>query len=173
MAKMLGRTEGTARQRMRILGIVVPSEIIQKFKDDSRFKKGQTPPNKGKKMPPELYKKCAPTMFKKGQVSVNKKPVGSERIDKDGYYWVKTKNPRTWRMKHVLLWEKKRGKVPKGMIVIFKDKNRANIKISNLKIITRSQHMKRNSIHAYGPEIARIHQLRGALTRQINKLKRA
>src|SRR6186713_274770 len=38
-----------------------------------QFKKGQIPPNKGKKMPEELYKKCEPTMFKSGSVPHNTK----------------------------------------------------------------------------------------------------
>ena len=80
MAKFLGRSEGTARQRLKLLGIEVPPEIIQKFKDESRFKKGHVSHNKGKRMPKELYKKCAPTMFRKGHSPVNWKPVGSERI---------------------------------------------------------------------------------------------
>lgn len=35
---------------------------------NGRFQKGQTPPNKGKKMPPEVYRRASKTMFKKGQL---------------------------------------------------------------------------------------------------------
>lgn len=40
IAKLLGRSESTARQRMKALGLIVPQDIIQKFKQESRFKKG-------------------------------------------------------------------------------------------------------------------------------------
>src|SRR5688572_9070081 len=96
MATMLNRRECTARQRMKVLGIVVPPEIIEKFKQDSRFKKGSTPRNKGKKMSKELYQKCSGTMFKKGRASLNKRPLGSIRLSKDGYLEIKTQEPNKW-----------------------------------------------------------------------------
>ena len=38
-------------------------------------------------------------------------------------------------------------------------------------MVTRAELMRRNSVHNRGPEIARIHQLKGAIMRQINKRK--
>ncbi|MGL4483567.1 MAG: hypothetical protein ACRCUS_01325, partial [Anaerovoracaceae bacterium] len=53
------------------------------------FPKGQEPHNKGKKMPTEIYERCKATMFKKGQVPPNKRELGSERINVEGYIEVK------------------------------------------------------------------------------------
>jgi hypothetical protein len=44
-----------------------------------------------------------------------------------------------------------------------------DITADKVECISRSENMRRNSYHRYGQEIARLVQLRGALTRQINK----
>lgn len=103
------------------------------------FKKDHTPHNKGVKgwMPGGKAQK---SQFKKGQIAINHKPVGSERIcSKDGYVLIKTAEPRTWRMKHVVEWEKHHGPIPKGHRLWFKDNDRTNWHIDNLMLITRAQ----------------------------------
>lgn len=102
------------------------------------FEKGMVPPNKGKKMPADIYEKAKPTMFKKGNVPHNYRPVGSERVNKDGYLEVKVKDPRTWKLKHRLVWEKANGKIPQDSIVIFRDGNKQNVSIENLILIKKS-----------------------------------
>jgi hypothetical protein len=174
MARMLGRTEGTARQRMKLLGITVPPEIVEQFRQASYIKKGNVPLNKGQKMPKEVYKKCKATMFKKGSVPPNRKPVGSERIDsKDGYVWIKVmEGLNSYRLKHRVLWEQHFGPIPKGTNVQFKDGDRLNIVIDNLELVSKDGNMLRNTFHNYPKEIASTIQLMGALTRQINKHKK-
>lgn len=102
------------------------------------FKKGNEPFNKG------LKGQCAPGSekgwFKKGSMPKNHKPVGSERIDsKDGYILIKTAEPRTWRHKHRVIWEQHNGPVPRNHVVIFLDGDKANLDISNLALISRSE----------------------------------
>lgn len=170
MSDVLGRADSVAGQRMKLLGLVVPPEIIEQRKKDSRFKKGQTPPNKGKKMPKELYKKCKATMFKKGTVPPNHQTVGYERMTIDGYTEIKTgEGLRMFRLKHRVEWEKVNGKIPKGMILVCKSDNKQDCSPSNWELITRAQNMQRNTYHNYPKEIANLIQLRGALNRQINK----
>lgn len=108
---------------------------------DSRFKKGNIPVNKGKRgsMSPEQYEKCKATMFKKGQVPQNHKPVGSERIDRDGYVLVKVAEPNKWRAKHRVLWEKVNGPIPEKHRLIFADGNRQNITLDNLILVSYAQ----------------------------------
>lgn len=171
MATMLGRTDGTARQRLKLLGITVPPEIVARFKKESQFKKGHVSHNKGRKMPKEIYEKVKGTMFKKGNTPHNTKYNGYERISKDGYVEVRVRKGK-FNLKHRVVWEQKRGKIPEGKIVVFKDGNKLNVKLSNLKLITREQNMKRNSYHRYGKEIAKVYQLKGALQRQINKYEK-
>lgn len=103
-----------------------------------QFVKGQVPQNKGKKMPQDVYERCKGTMFKKGNVPPQHRPVGSERITRDGYVEIKIAEPRTWVLKHRYIWEQENGKIPKGHIVIFRDNDRTNIVLENLILIPRS-----------------------------------
>ena len=49
---------------------------------NTRYKKGNTPFNKGKR---GITTGGISTQFKKGQKSINYKPIGTERIDDGGY----------------------------------------------------------------------------------------
>lgn len=102
---------------------------------DGRFKPGHVPDNKGKK---GNYG-YEPTQFKKGHRPVNYMPVGSERVNTDGYVDVKIADPNKWRPKHHLLWEEANGPVPKGHCLIFADRNKLNVVLDNLILITRKQ----------------------------------
>lgn len=44
------------------------------------------------------------TRFKQGNKPWNYKPVGTERINTEGYVDVKIADPRTWKQKHILIW---------------------------------------------------------------------
>jgi hypothetical protein len=144
----------------------------------SRFQKGQTPPNKGKKMPghgnPE-------TMFKKGQRPVNWMPIGSFRVAAAGYLQIKLTDtgypPRDWVMYHRHLWQQAHGVIPDGHLVAFKpgrhSLERELITLDALELVSRGDWIKRHTLHNYPKEIVQVHQLRGAITRQINKRARA
>lgn len=120
------------------------------------------------------------TQFKKGTLNgrakLIAKPIGTERISKDGYLERKINNDlpfqRRWRAVHLLVWETKHGKLPAGHCIIFKDGDKRNLRLSNLKMITRAENCRRNSYHNYPKDIAHLVQLRGAVTRQINKRTR-
>jgi hypothetical protein len=177
MSMMLGRREGTARQRMKLLGIVVPAEILDRFKQLGRLQKGNVPFNKGRKwkdyMSKGSIKNCRKTTFKKGTVPPNHKPVGSERVEKDGYVYIKVREGiGGFTLKHRHIYEQHYGPIPKGYNVEFKDRDRANFSLENLVLRTRSENMKLNTYHNYPKEIANAIQLMGALQRQINKRKK-
>lgn len=102
-----------------------------------RFEKGNIPFNKGKK---GIYPKgCEKTWFKKGQTPINHKPVGSERIDRDGYILIKVAEPSVWKLKHRVIWEKANGPIPKNYTVIFLDGDKSNTDINNLALVSRSE----------------------------------
>jgi hypothetical protein len=125
----------------------ITSRTIKSYKANNKlnsgltgkFRKGQTPHNKGKKMPKEVYEKVKHTMFAKGNVPPNHRPVGSERISKDGYIEVKAAEPNKWRLKQRVVYEEAKGKIPEGCPIIFLDGNKRNFDIENLRCITRSE----------------------------------
>lgn len=82
------------------------------------------------------------TSFKKGQMPHNWVPIGSERITKNGYIQIKVqegKFQQNWRGKHILIWEKHNGPLPKGHAIIFGDGDNRNFDIDNLICVSRSQ----------------------------------
>ncbi|MDO9402083.1 MAG: HNH endonuclease [Polaromonas sp.] len=119
--------------------------------------------------------------FKPGSKPPTTRPIGSERIDKDGCLMRKvseTGNRRAdWKTEHSLVWAEQVGPIPAGHIVVFRAGKKtavaSAIKVEDLECLSRADLMLRNSYHRYPPEIARLHQLRGALNRQINKHTKA
>lgn len=112
-----------------------------------RFKKGQVPFNKGWKG--VCAKGCEKTWFKDGHLPHNTKPIGYERITRDGYVEVKVAMRPSRKdcndnfiLKHRLIWEQANGPIPKGHIVIFKDGNKQNFDLDNLALITREEHLQ-------------------------------
>ncbi len=96
------------------------------------FEKGHVPhPNAKPKGPNN-------TSFKKGNRPYNWKPVGSERINAEGYIEVKIKEPRTWQLKHRRVWEQHHGKIETGMNIRFIDNDRTNCNIENLEAVSDS-----------------------------------
>lgn len=135
------------------------------------FAKGAEPWNKGKNW--HSGGRSRETQFRSGHNPHNWHPVGYERLTKDGIWERKVADTKVkrqdWRPIHVLQWETDNGPVPKGHIVIFKDGDRENFDPDNLECISRSENMRRNSVHRLPKEVASLVQLVGALNRQINK----
>lgn len=183
LADKLGRSVGAVSGQAYALGIKKTPEYLA-TEESGRliagttagqatwFKKGQKAWNKGKPHP--ARGRSAETQFKKGQRSHTHLPVGSERITKDGLIQVKMHDtgypPHDWVSKHRVVWEQHNGPLPKGRIVVFKNGNNRDFDLSNLEAITRSENMKRNTRHRYGPEINSALYAKGALTRKINQL---
>ena len=102
---------------------------------DGRFPKGHVPKNKGTKG----MSKANKTSFKKGHRPLNYRPIGSERINVDGYVEVKVADPGKWRLKHRVIWEQHYGPIPNHQPIIFLDRDKTNLDISNLALVTNTQ----------------------------------
>lgn len=106
---------------------------------DAKFKKGRTSHNKGKS-----GGGWKPTEFKKGHRPYNYMPVGSERVNGDGYVDIKIADPNKWRAKHLIVWEAANGLVPKGYVILFGDQNRRNFDLDNLLLVSKKQMLTLN-----------------------------
>lgn len=137
-----------------------------------RFQKGHVSHNKGKKCP--SHPNSQKTQFKAGHKPVSWLPPGSTRIDsKDGYILIKMgEGTLKWRPLHRIIYQRMHGKVPAGDLVTFVDGNKLNISIINLTTISKKQHCINNSIQRYPTEIKQLYQIKGQITRQINKRER-
>lgn len=126
-----------------------------------RFVKGQQSWNKGKTwdeiMPPESQERSRAACFKKGEVHDRPdgwiKPIGYERVSKDGYVEVKVRDSATdgvqprepgrfncnYRMKHHVEWERANGRpVPPGTQIVFANHDRRDFGPENLVAVPRA-----------------------------------
>jgi hypothetical protein len=162
MSKMLGRSESAARQRMQLLGIVVPPEITEKFKKDSQIKPGNVSFNKGKKqseyMSPEGIEATKATRFKKGNLPHNAAEkdgdISVRRDTKTGieYLYIRVSLGQ-WELLQRYNYRQFIGEIPEGYIVALKDGNPKNCDPANLELITQKENMLRNTIHRYPQEL--------------------
>ena len=109
-----------------------------------RFDKGQASWNKGKAHPSRG--RSVETQFKKGVrqgVAVKLyKPIGTERISKDGYVERKIHDgmplQSRWRAVHLIRWEEAFGALPKGYALKCLDGDKGNTDPSNWTAIPRA-----------------------------------
>lgn len=139
-----------------------------------RFKSGQVPSNKGLRRPGWSPGRMKETQFGKGQMPHNWHPVGHERLTKEGYLQRKmTDTGNTvddYVEVHRLLWEEHHGPIPEGHAVVFRDRDRTNIVLDNLELVSRRELMLRNTSQRWGKEVFEVIQLRGALNRKLRSL---
>jgi len=75
--------------------------------------------------------------WQKGYTPYNVRPIGAERL-KRGWTEIKVSKTR-WKMKHVVIWEKANGPVPKDHLIIFADRDKTNFALENLLLISRRE----------------------------------
>lgn len=178
LARDLGRTVSTVYQRAYRFGLAKTAKYLASpaaHRLDgvkglgTRFPKGLTPWNRGKRG----YMGANRTSFGRGHMPHNWKPVGTVRINSEGYRDIKITDLRRgamdWRGIHRLNWIAVHGPIPKGMFLRFRDGNRQNPLVENLELVDRAEHLFRNYHGRYPLEVRQLVQLRGALQRQINK----
>ena len=116
-----------------------------------QFQKGHVSHNKGKKqseyMTKEAIERTKATRFKKGNRPSSYRPVGSERITKDGYIEVKVADPNKWETKNKIVYKQHFGDIPKGYKVIYADGNKLNNDINNLILVSNSELLIANRNH--------------------------
>jgi hypothetical protein len=191
IAQQLNRSVSSTWQRARKLGLekdlaYMASEAAGRIqRDDHRgrqhwYPKGHVPANKGLRRPGWGPGRMKETQFRKGmrrgRANSLWRPVGTERISKDGYLERKINEDlplqKRWRAVHLLVWEAANGPLPRGHAVAFKNGNKSDIRLENLELLTRAQLMKRNTIHNLPQPLRHTVQLLGSLKRKINRRAR-
>ena len=130
--------------RAQVKNFLCKNKLSNGLATSTQFMKGQPSHNKGKKMSAEQYEKCMQTIFKKGSIPPNRREIGDERFDKDGYVCVKVadgKRNKNWKPKHHVVYESVHGPIPPKHKVVFLDGNKLNFDINNLVCVS-------NVIHA-------------------------
>lgn len=140
-------------------GTEVTVEQIKSFTKNHRVLSGRTGQfvpggpawNKGVKG----YMGANCTSFAKGSMPHTKRPLWSERVNRDGFIEISVpeRNPYTgaptrFKHKHVWLWEASNGPVPKGHAVIFIDGDKSKCTMENLMLVTRAELLAMN-LHGY------------------------
>lgn len=149
----------------------------------TQFKPGLQPWNKGTHF--AAGGRSAETRFKPGDKPHTTMPLGSYRLvtEKDGTKHLERKtseaagaNHMRWTPVSRLVWEAAHGPTPAGCLVVFKPGMRSavleEITVDRLECITRAEHAARNHPNRSNPEIAKLIQLKGAITRQVNRIQR-
>jgi hypothetical protein len=198
LAAQMDRTERSVYQMADKLGLKKSAEYlasvesgrIQRGRVDPRmqatqFKPGQKAWNEGMKGFCGTHENCRRTQFKSGRPAseaANYQPIGSERLSKDGYLERKvTDDPsivpaRRWVGVHRLVWEAANGPVPDHHVVCFLPGRRTaeaeKITLDALELVHRGELARRNHPRSRNPELAKLVQLKGAITRQVNRIAR-
>ncbi|PRE20326.1 HNH endonuclease signature motif containing protein [Burkholderia multivorans] len=198
LARSLGRPIGPVYKKAAALGLKKSAEFkasdrsgrIARGRTDPRmietqFKPGHVTWNAGKKGVTGTHPNCRRTQFKKGQMhgaaQQNYVPIGSLRLSKDGYLEQKVTDDhpvpaRRWVGVHRLIWEAANGPVPDGHVVCFLPGRRSaeleKITLDALELVSRAELARRNHPRSRNPELAKLVQLKGAITRQVNRIAR-
>lgn len=189
VSQVYNKAAGLGLEKSEAFKISDKSKRIQRGKQSAemqanQFKPGQKTWNAGRKGW-TAGGRSAETRFKKGRKpedNANYLPIGSIRTSKDGYLERKVSDDlsiypaRRWVAVHRLVWEAANGPIPAGHIVVFKPGTATTdpeqITLDKLDCITRGENMRRNSFRTRNPELAGLYQLKGAINRQLNRIKR-
>ena len=158
MAELLNERFGTSFSHSQIKGYYANHKLNSGL--TGRFEKGHLTHNKG--MKGVCAKGCERTWFREGHLPHNTKPVGYERVTRDGYTEVKVAMRPSRKdcndnfvLKHRLIWEQVNGPIPKGYVVTFKDGDKTNCSIDNLALVSfaENQQLTRRKLRSNVPEI--------------------
>ena len=191
LAKRVGRSQLSCYNKAHSLGLVKTeafrasdkSARIQRGKQHpnmiaSRFQRGLVPWNKGKPHP--SHENSRKHQFKPGQKPSGWVPVGSYRVNSYGILDRKItdlgRGPRDWEPVHRLVWIDANGPIPHGHVIAFKPGRKTavleQITADAVECISRGELAWRNHACNRSPELFKLVQLKGAITRQVNRINR-
>lgn len=145
----------------------------------NRFQPGHISWNKGTHF--AAGGRSAQTRFQPGNKPQTTLPVGSYRINKDGHLQRKIgetpgNNSRRWRGVAELVWMAAHGPLPPKHIVVFRPgqftRVLEEITLERVECISMAENARRNHPRNKSHELGRLVQLKGAITRQVNRINR-
>lgn len=141
----------------KYLGEKTPKEITELFNEEFNTNKS-IDAIKGAVYYKGWRFKIKPGVGKGNQV--RSLPLGSKRLNKDGYVEVKIANElkaeqKNWKLYHHVIWEEKHGHIPDDHVVIFLNRDKNDIRLENLLCIERKVWMRlsRNKMIYDDPEL--------------------
>jgi len=142
----------------------------------TQFKKGSKPVNAGKKwdefMAKEAQEKARKTTFKPGRLPHNTKQDGMITVRTDNrnvnFQWIRIGLSK-WIPLHHHVWIQANGKIPKGHVLAFIDKNPMNATLDNIILITKADNCRRNSIARIPLEVRQTMTVLKKLKKEIEK----
>lgn len=146
------------------------------------FQKGREPGNKGKKQSeycsPEALEASRKTQFRKGNHPVNEMQIGAISTTRDGHLIRKKSMTgaqwERWEFLHRAVWEEHNGPIPEGMVVVFRNGDKKDVRIDNLMLISRGElsTMSRKGYWSADPELTEAAVSLVRLQQRANKKRR-
>jgi len=159
LARQLGRSKYGVVHRLKYLNLKVPKEIMDTRRN--YFPKGHVPMNKGVKG--VCAPGCEAGWFKKGHLPANTLHDGAivirtDHKDRKGRQqkWIRLSKAK-WQELQRYNWEKKYGKIPKGMLLRCINGDTLDCNPSNWRLITKDENRILNSNPAKGAIKMREH----------------
>jgi hypothetical protein len=146
--------------------------------ESGRFRQGQAPWNLGQRF--TAGGRAQLTQFEKGQKPHNWVPIGSHRVNGEGYLDRKIREggrgAGNWVAVHRLVWIEAHGPIPPKHALRFRP-GRFSARLEDitpdaLELITMRESMLRNSLHNLPPEITEVIHIRAGLVRRINHIEK-
>ena len=171
-AKTLGLKKSTAFLESELSGRTRGAHGV-----NTRFQAGKKAWNSGQSF--DAGGRSVQTRFQAGRKSFNWMPIGSHRINGEGYLERKMTdlpgpNNVRWFPVHRLVWIEAHGEIPPHHLICFKPGMRTNvledITIDKIECVSRAEHARRHHPYARGEEFGHLVVLKGAITRRVNKI---
>ena len=190
IARDMGRSIGSIHDQANKLGLKKTQKYMREIHGAHivdagaryRFHAEQSPWNKGIPGSTGNHPNTRRTQFRPGrkpEEARNYRPIGSLRVNKDGYLERKVSDDQSlspasrWRAFHRLVWESVNGPVPPGHIVVFRpgmaSTDPDEITIDRVELITRAELMRRNTRHNLPPDLNALISTKARLTRLITE----